>query len=248
MSPVRPQRPPRRRRHSRRRAPVRRPADLERPPAKWLRLLLSNPFEQLQISAFVDRNPRGFGLLQRTRDFNRRSATSSSASSGCPSLWARADRRMGRRRGASGRDSDRPPRSTTTSCRSGARARRRAPRANTSYTYRIHWGVARCRSRCRSRRWSRRASASGPDETRLIVIDFAGENFKGMPPADIKATVTFDKGKVRNVVTHPNPEISGIACRLPARTRQREIGRAARPALPRRRCAVSEAWMDRWTP
>ena len=43
------------------------------------------------------------------------------------------------------------------------------------------------------------------------MIDFAGENLKGIPPAEIKATVAADKGKVRNVVSHPNPEIGGIA-------------------------------------
>lgn len=36
---------------------------------EWLYRPLNNP-EQLQISAFVDNNPRGFGLVQRERDFN----------------------------------------------------------------------------------------------------------------------------------------------------------------------------------
>jgi glucans biosynthesis protein len=36
---------------------------------EWLYRPLNNP-EQLQISAFIDVNPKGFGLVQRERDFN----------------------------------------------------------------------------------------------------------------------------------------------------------------------------------
>ena len=36
---------------------------------EWVYRPLNNP-EQLQISAFVDNNPRGFGLVQRERDYN----------------------------------------------------------------------------------------------------------------------------------------------------------------------------------
>ena len=41
------------------------------------------------------------------------------------------------------------------------------------------------------------------------MLDFAGENLKAIAPADIKATVGADKGKVRNVVSQPNPETGG---------------------------------------
>ncbi len=36
---------------------------------EWIWRPLSNP-EQLQISSFIDENPKGFGLIQRERDFN----------------------------------------------------------------------------------------------------------------------------------------------------------------------------------
>ena len=87
---------------------------------------------------------------------------------------------------------------------------------------------------------------AGPEETRLFVIDFAGENLKGVPPAEIKATVTFDKGRVRNVVTHPNPEINGtrVAFQLaPGSEKSVEL----RAQLFRGDDALSEVWMDRWT-
>ena len=50
---------------------------------------------------------------------------------------------------------------------------------------------------------------AGAEETRQIVLDFAGENLKPVPAADIKAKVSADKGTLRNIVVHPNPEIAG---------------------------------------
>ena len=88
---------------------------------------------------------------------------------------------------------------------------------------------------------------AGSDETRLIVLDFAGENLKGIPPAEIKGTVSFDKGKVRNVVTHSNPEIGGTRLSFqlaPGSEKSVEL----RAQLFRGEDAVSEVWMDRWTP
>ena len=69
-----------------------------------------------------------------------------------------------------------------------------------------------------------------------------------MPPADIKATVTLDKGRVRNVVTHPNPEIGGTRVELPARTREAKRRSSCARSLLRGDDALSEVWLDRWTP
>src|SRR4029077_4132286 len=88
---------------------------------------------------------------------------------------------------------------------------------------------------------------AGPDETRLVVIDFSGENLKGLPAAWMKGKVSFDKGKVRNVVTHSNPEIGGT--RLSFQLAQgSEKAVELRAQLFRGDDAVSEVWMDRWTP
>ena len=69
----------------------------------------------------------------------------------------------------------------------------------------------------------------------------------GIPPAEIKGTVSFDKGKVRNVVAHPNPEIGGT--RLSFQLAQgSEKAVELRAQLFRGDDPVSEVWMDRWTP
>jgi glucans biosynthesis protein len=60
---------------------------------------LGNP-SALAVSSYSDNNPRGFGLMQRERSFERQQRAG-----GDPAQpVGRADRRLGRRRGAPGRD------------------------------------------------------------------------------------------------------------------------------------------------
>ena len=67
---------------------------------------LANPRE-LQISAFADSGPRGFGLMQRERDV-RRLPGPRGALREAPVALGRADRRLGRGRRRAGGDPDRP--------------------------------------------------------------------------------------------------------------------------------------------
>ena len=83
-----------------------------------------------------------------------------------PERLRRADRRLGRRRGASRRDPDQRRRSTTTSWRSGARARRRAPRANTP-TRIAFTGAPDSRKPLPLAQVVATRIGAGPDETRL---------------------------------------------------------------------------------
>ncbi len=79
------------------------------------------------------------------------------------------------------------------------------------------------------------------------MIDFAGENLKTIPPVEIKATVSSDKAKIRNIVSHQNPETGGIRVSfqlLPGGEKTVEL----RAQLMRGEELISEAWMDRWTP
>jgi glucans biosynthesis protein len=115
-----------------------------------------------------------------------------------------------------------------------------------AYTYRIHWGARLPKPFPLAQAVATRIGA-GPDETRLIVIDFTGENLKSVPAAEIKAQVTSDKAKVRNVVSQPHPEIGGIRVSfqlLPGNDKAIEL----RAQLFRGDDALSEVWMDRWTP
>jgi glucans biosynthesis protein len=55
---------------------------------EWIWRPLTNP-ESLQISAFVDQNPKGFGLLQRNRDYGA-FQDDDHAYERCPSVWIEA--------------------------------------------------------------------------------------------------------------------------------------------------------------
>jgi len=204
---------------------------------------LNNPAD-LQVSAFIDSNPRGFGLMQRQRDFRT-----------YQDLEARYERRPSAFVEPIGDWGEGAvhlveiPTTTEINDNIVTFWRPRAPtRAKGEYpfTYRIHWGTHIPKPLAVAQVVATRIGA-GPEETRLVVIDFAGENLKSVPPADIKATVTFDKGKVSNVVTHPNPEIGGIRVAFqvaPGNEKSLEL----RAQLFRGDDALSEVWMDRWTP
>jgi glucans biosynthesis protein len=88
---------------------------------------------------------------------------------------------------------------------------------------------------------------AGGDDARQIVVDFAGENLKGVAAADIKAAVSSDKGTLRNIVVHPNPEIAGtrVSFQLaPGGEKAIEL----RAQLLRGDDPLSEVWVYRWTP
>jgi glucans biosynthesis protein len=115
-----------------------------------------------------------------------------------------------------------------------------------TYTYRIHWGAQVPKPLPLAQVVATRIGA-GQEDARLIVLDFAGENIKAIAAADIKASVTFDKGKVRNIVAQPNPEIGGtrLSFQLVAGGEKTVELRAQ---LLREDEPLSEVWLYRWTP
>ena len=85
-----------------------------------------------------------------------------------PEPLGRADRRLGRRRGAAGRDPDRRPRSTTTSSPSGGRASRLRAEERIHLHLPHALGRERARSRCRSRRSIATRIGAGPEERAAV--------------------------------------------------------------------------------
>lgn len=204
---------------------------------------LNNPAD-LQVSAFVDNNPRGFGLMQRQRGFAAYEDLEARYEKR-PSAWIEPIGDWGE--GAV--HLVEIPTTTEINDNIVSFWRPRSPtraKGEYVYTYRIHWGARTPKPLPLAQVAATRIGA-GPDETRLIVIDFAGENLKGIPPAEVKATVAADKGKVRNVVSHQNPETGGVRVSFqlaPGGEKSVEL----RAQLSRGEEPVSEAWMNRWTP
>ena len=204
---------------------------------------LNNPAD-LQVSAFIDNNPRGFGLMQRQRDFRT-----------YQDLEARYEKRPSAfvepigDWGEGAVNLVEIPTTTEINDNIVSFWRPRSPtraKGEYAYTYRIHWGTHVPKPLPQALTVATRVGG-GKDETRLIVIDFAGDNLKTVPPVDIRASVWSDRGKVQNVVSHPNPESGGIRVSFqlaPGGEKAVEL----RVQLMRGDDPLSEVWMDRWTP
>jgi periplasmic glucans biosynthesis protein len=204
---------------------------------------LSNPAD-LQVSAFVDNNPRGFGLMQRRRDFHAFEDLEARYERR-PSAWVEPIGDWGE--GAI--HLVEIPTTTEVNDNIVAFWRPRNPtraKGEYTFTYRIHWGRDLPKPLALARVVATRIGA-GQEEARQIVIDFAGEHLKTVAPAEIKASVSADKGAVRNIVAHANPEIGGLRLSFqlsPAGEKAIEL----RAQLLRGEEALSETWLYRWTP
>lgn len=204
---------------------------------------LNNPVD-LQVSSFVDSNPRGFGLMQRQRDFRA-----------YEDLEARYEKRPSAWIEPIGDWGDGAvhlveiPTKTEINDNIVAFWRPRAPtraKGEYIYTYRIHWGTREPKPTSLAQVIATRIGA-GPEDSRLVVLDFVGEELKKIPANDIKASVSFDKGKVRNVISHPNPETGGARVSFELAP-EGEKSIELRAHLMRGDDVLSEVWMNRWTP
>ena len=169
-------------------------------------------------AAFVDNNPRGFGLMQRQRDFApttiSRRATSGGRACGSSRSAIGAKARCSWSRFPTNDGDQRQHRRLLAAEATPTRAK-----GEYAFTYRIHWG-GQIPSRSPLARVIATRIGAGQDEARLFVLEFAGENSKGVAPADIKATVSADKGEVRNVRVATEPGDRRTARELRARHRQ----------------------------
>lgn len=208
---------------------------------EWLWRPLANP-RQLQVSAFIDQAPQGFGLIQRHRkfaDYNDLEAHYERR----PSVWVEPVGDWG-----SGNvelveiPSNKEINDNIVAYWHPAKVLS----ANTAYsmTYRLHW--------CND--WplpgaavpsAVTATASGlnfDQDKRLFVIDFTGGDLTD----DITGKVIASAGAVSNVVAHPNPATGGIRLSFqldPKGSRLIEL----RAVLKRGDKLVSQTWLYRWT-
>lgn len=206
---------------------------------------LANP-TSLQISQFTDANPRGFGLMQRKRDFaiyqdlearyERR-----------PSAWVELIGDWGN--GAAVLVEI--PTNSEIHDNIVAFWRPRDPlRAKGEYpfTYRIHW--------CWDTPWptelariaeTRIGQAWEDPSTRLFVIDVAGGKLGELPPeAKPRIEAWSNVGQLRNLVAQPNPETGGWRMSF-------ELVPEDNPSVELRAQLIlddkplSEVWVYRWT-
>lgn len=205
---------------------------------EWLWRPLANP-RTLQISAFLDQGPRGFGLMQRNRKFEHFNDLEADYERR-PSVWVEpvgdwgaghvelieipADREIHDNIVAYWRPRD-----------------LLAVGTEHALAYRLHWcdtwpvaGLATTLATAQGLNWNR--------EGRKFVVDFAG----GDPGGEITADVMANGGEITRVVVEPNPFVQGHRLKfelIPAGSDPVEL----RAVLKRGDTAVSETWLYRWT-
>ena len=187
---------------------------------------LTNP-RDLQISAFQDTGPRGFGLMQRKRAFVDYQDLESRYEKR-PSLWVEpigdwgqgvvelveipSDREVNDNMVAFWRPHD-------------------PLRAKGEYllNYRLHWCWAPPGEVKLAQVMQTRCGLSFDQKHRQFIIDFVGESLKGLKP-DSPPTldVGADKGKIVSAVTRTQPRCQRLACQHRARHAGQQAGGAAR--------------------
>lgn len=213
---------------------------------EWIWRPVQNP-ETLQISAFVDQNPRGFGLLQRDRRFEAYNDLDARFERR-PSVWIEplGDWGQGQVQLVEIPLNDEMNRNIL------AYWRPRQPLARGAehfFTYRMHWCWSppeRPANAYVTSTRTGRAPAGG--RRRRFLVDFSAEDFADPTrSAGLQAKLTHQRGRVGPVDGRLVPELKlyRVAFDLdPEAANQVEL----RLVLERDGQAQSETWLYRWTP
>jgi periplasmic glucans biosynthesis protein len=202
---------------------------------------LTNP-RKLQTSAFVDRDPKGFGLSQRDRSFGNFEDLDGRFERR-PTVWVEP-------KGAWGEGvvelfeipaEEEIHDNITVFWRPARSLEVEKP---FRLAYRLHWGDAVPVSWTGARARKTRIGA-GRKGAVTIAVDFDGpglKDIKDLPVADITASA----GTISNVQIQRHPEIGGMRCSFDLQTGNAELIEL-RMFLRAAEQAVSESWLYRWT-
>ena len=174
---------------------------------EWLWRPLMNP-ETLQISAFIDDNPRGFGLLQRRRVFEDYQDLEARYERR-PSLWVETIGNWGN--GAVQLVEIPSKFEVNDNIVAFWRPSEPLP-AQTEYrlTYRLHWCWTPPVTPAVATTDDTRVGAGPKDGMRHFVIDFAGGRLAELNlDAPVEIVVEHSAGAVKDKIGRPNPMIRG---------------------------------------
>jgi periplasmic glucans biosynthesis protein len=203
---------------------------------------LHNP-KDLQISAFADLNPHGFGLMQRQKNFFAYQDIESSFERR-PSLWAEPIGDWGE---GSVKLIEIPTKEEihdNIACFWQPKAALQAKGEHT-YTYRLNWGPDVPKPTPLAR-FSRSGIGARGDNATIFVLDVIGDRLKSIDPKRLRGVVTAEKAKIQNIVTQPNPATGGW--RLSFELLKEKNPVEIRASLMQENDAISEVWVYRWTP
>ena len=188
-------------------------------------------------SGFACRDPHGFGLVQRDRDFDHYQDLETRAERR-PSAWIAPRRRLGRGPRRAGRDPDQRRASTTTSSPTGCPTRPPKPGEPLAFAYTLSL-VRRRRDAPagRPRRAPRAATAARSRARSASSIDFAGKELAAHPRRDTCCAASSrsvgDEDAASSLDQHvvKNPVTEGWRLSVPGAAEAARADRAAR--LPR---------------
>jgi periplasmic glucans biosynthesis protein len=204
---------------------------------------LNNP-RDLGISTFSDLNPRGFGLMQREKDF-RAYEDLESGFERRPSLWAEPIGDWGE---GSVQLIEIPTKEEihdNIACFWHPKNALQA-KGEYTYTYRLHWGPDAPKPTSLAR-FSRTGVGAKGEDSRIFVLDLVGEKLKSIDPKAVRGVVTAEKAGVQNIVTQPNPAIGGWRLSFELGVKEK-LPIEIRACLMQDNDALSEVWVYRWTP
>jgi periplasmic glucans biosynthesis protein len=211
---------------------------------EWLWRPLINP-ERIQYSAFSDRSPKGFGLMQRERDFAYFQDLDARFGDR-PSIWVEPIGDWGE----GTVDLIELPTRSEIYDNVVAFWRPKTPLAEIAshhFRYRLHWCWEPPVRSTQAYTAQTRVGALGRPETRQFVIDFvSGSSCPGCNVAPFTADVRTGAGEIRNVIVRQVPATGAQRVTFefrPGRTEQTDI----RCELKQNGQAVSEIWVYRWT-
>lgn len=203
---------------------------------------LNNP-RDLQISTFNDLNPRGFGLMQRDKNFADYQDLESQFERR-PSLWMEPIGDWGE--GAVMLFEI--PTKEEIHDNIAAFWRPKTPLAaktEHNLTYRLHWGPDAPKADSLVR-FTRTGIGAHGDSAKLFVLELSGDKLKGIDPKTLKGVVTAGKSEISNIVTQPNPETSGWRLSFQCGVGKDPV--ELRAVLTQNDVQISEVWIYRWTP
>jgi len=204
---------------------------------------LSNP-RDLQISTFADLNPRGFGLMQRQKDFFAYQDLESNFERR-PSLWAEPIGDWGE---GSVQLIEIPTKEEIHD-NIASFWHPKTPlqaKAEHTYTYRLHWGPDAPKVSSLAR-FTRTGVGAKGDDIRIFVLDLIGDKLKSIDPKTIRGMVTAEKAKIQNIVTQPNPATGGWRLSFELSVKDKAPVEL-RASLMQDTETLSEVWVYRWTP
>lgn len=212
---------------------------------EWLWRPLVNPL-RLRVSAFVDRNPKGFGLMQRKRRYEDYLDPESRYEQR-PSAWIEPVGDWGA--GAVTLveiPTDREVNDNIVVFWKPATALDAG--AEFHATYRLHWCSEPPPPRTLARVVDTRIGLGSAEDRRRFVIEFAGDALPGSEKsggAPLEANVSTSRGRLHGVVTHFNPA-SGRWRTFFELTPEGEEPIELRCELMIGKRTVTEAWCYQW--